>query len=193
MREKWYNEKWPIFKISHTDLNIKILKILTIRFFFNIFFIMTIRPSYTGDKYTQAQTSEKLGWHGRINRNVNEIVPFFTVGQEAKIQEKISFYNTEKHLPIDCQFSLYVKTLSGSVYFSFTGNLITMLRLLKNKMFSSAVYRIIKNVKTIFETLDTRLLEALCNVNWMRENMMSDRSTQNGSGEKIPFDSDHRN
>ena len=32
-------------------------------------------------------------------------------------------------------------------------------------MFSSAVHHIIKNVRTIFETLDTRLLYALCDVN----------------------------
>ena len=47
----------------------------------------------------------------------------------------------------------------------FTGNAITMLRLLKNAIFSSAIHRdsdIIKNVRTIFETLDTRLLDAIC-------------------------------
>ena len=49
-----------------------------------------------------------------------------------------------------------------------TGNLITMLRLLKNKKFSTAVERasdIIKNGRMIFETSDTRLLDALCDVN----------------------------
>ena len=51
---------------------------------------------------------------------------------------------------------------------SFTGNLITMLRLLKNTTFSTVVHRasdIIKNVRTKFETSDTRLLDALCDVN----------------------------
>ena len=49
-----------------------------------------------------------------------------------------------------------------------TGNLIMMLRLLKNTIFSSAVHcasDIIKNVTASFETLDTRLLDALCDVN----------------------------
>ena len=48
------------------------------------------------------------------------------------------------------------------------GNLITMLCLLKNRIFSSAVHcssEIIENVRTIFETSDIRLLDALCDVN----------------------------
>ena len=43
-----------------------------------------------------------------------------------------------------------------------------MLRLLQNTTFSTAVHRtcgIIKNVRTIFETLDTQPLDALCDVN----------------------------
>ena len=43
-----------------------------------------------------------------------------------------------------------------------------MLRLLKNTTFSTAVDRtsdIIKNLRPIFETSDTRLLDALCDVN----------------------------
>ena len=56
----------------------------------------------------------------------------------------------------------------------FTGNLITVLRLLNNTIFYlphnilSAVDRdsvIIKNVRTSFETLDTRLLDALRDAN----------------------------
>ena len=57
-----------------------------------------------------------------------------------------------------------------------------MLRLLKNTTFSTAIDRTsdsIKNVRTIFETSDTRLLDALCDVN-TEEEMMS----RNGSGEK---------
>ena len=66
--------------------------------------------------------------------------------------------------------------------------IITMLRLLKNMTFSTAVHRpsdIIKNVRTTFETSDTRLLDALCEVN-TEGKMMSDRSTRNGPGEKSP-------
>ena len=43
-----------------------------------------------------------------------------------------------------------------------------MLRLLKNTTFSIAIARasdIIKNLRTIFENSDTRLLDALCDVN----------------------------
>ena len=65
---------------------------------------------------------------------------------------------------------------------SVTGNLITMLRLLNNTIFYRAS-DIIRNVGTSFEILDTRLLVALCDVNTER-NMMSDRGTRNGSGEK---------
>ena len=70
-----------------------------------------------------------------------------------------------------------------------------MLRLLKNTTFSTAVCPysyIIKNVRTIFETLDARLLDALFEVS-TEGNVMSDRSTRNIPGEKIPFESDHRN
>ena len=73
----------------------------------------------------------------------------------------------------------------------FTGNLITMLRLLKNKTFSNASHRvsdIIQNVRIIFETSDTRLLEELCEVN-TEGKLMSDRNTRNGVGKKIPSDS----
>ena len=57
-----------------------------------------------------------------------------------------------------------------------------MLRLLKNTTFSTAVDSasdIIENFPTIFETSDTRLLDALCEVN-TDEKLMS----RNGSGEK---------
>ena len=48
-----------------------------------------------------------------------------------------------------------------------------MLRLLKNTTFLTAVHRasdIMKNVKAIFETSDTRLLDALCDVKTWRKN-----------------------
>ena len=66
-----------------------------------------------------------------------------------------------------------------------TGNLITMLRLLKNTKFQlpSIALLTAKKVRTIFETSDTGLLDALCDIN-TEGKMMSDRSTQNGSGEK---------
>ena len=57
-----------------------------------------------------------------------------------------------------------------------------MHRLLKNTTFSTAVDRssdIIKNLRAIFGTSDTRLLNALCDVN-TDEKVMS----RNGSGEK---------
>ena len=65
----------------------------------------------------------------------------------------------------------------------FVGNLIMMLRLVKNTTFSIAFHRtsdIIKNV-TIFEILNTQLLHALCDVN-TEGKMLSDRSTPNSSG-----------
>ena len=48
-----------------------------------------------------------------------------------------------------------------------------MLPLLKNTTFSTAVDHtsdIIKNLRTIFETSDTRLLDALCDVNTDEKN-----------------------
>ena len=48
------------------------------------------------------------------------------------------------------------------------GNLITMLGLLKNTTFSTAEHLasdIIKDVRTKFKTSDTRLLDALCDLN----------------------------
>ena len=64
----------------------------------------------------------------------------------------------------------------------------------KNRIFSSAVHRSsdIKNVRTIFETLDIRLLDAPCVVD-TKGKMMSDRSIRRGSGEKIAFDLENRN
>ena len=59
-----------------------------------------------------------------------------------------------------------------------------MLPLLKNTTFSTAVDRasdIIKNLRTIFETSDTQMLDALCDVN-TDEKMMP----RNGSGENNP-------
>ena len=70
-----------------------------------------------------------------------------------------------------------------------------MLGLLENTTFSTAVHRvsnIIEDVRTKFKTSDTRLLNALCDVT-LSEEMMSDRSIRNISGEKIPFDPEHRN
>ena len=61
-----------------------------------------------------------------------------------------------------------------------------MLRLPKNTIFSSAVHSasdIMKNIRRISETLDNRMLDGLCEIKTER-NMMSDRSTQNGSREK---------
>ena len=52
-------------------------------------------------------------------------------------------------------------------YVAFTDNLITMLWLLKNTTFSTAidsVSDIMQNVRIIFEISETRLLEALCDV-----------------------------
>ena len=49
-----------------------------------------------------------------------------------------------------------------------TGNLITMLGLLKNTTFSTAVHRasdIMKDVRTKFETSDIQMLDSLCDVN----------------------------
>ena len=64
-----------------------------------------------------------------------------------------------------------------------------MLRLLKISTFSAAIHRvsdIIQNVRIIFETLHTRLLEALCDAKTDRTKMMAHRNTRNGSGEKNP-------
>ena len=49
----------------------------------------------------------------------------------------------------------------------------------------------IQNVIIIYETSGTPLLDALCDVT-LRE-IMSDRNTHNCTGEKIPFDPEHRN
>ena len=57
----------------------------------------------------------------------------------------------------------------------FAGNLITMLHLVKNTTFSIAFHHtsdIIKNITTIFETLNTRLLHALCDVNTEGKNVV---------------------
>ena len=51
-----------------------------------------------------------------------------------------------------------------------------MLRLLKNTTFLTAVDRasdIIKNLRTIFETSDTRMLDASCDVNTDEKNDVS--------------------
>ena len=58
-----------------------------------------------------------------------------------------------------------------------------MLGLLNNTTVHHSV--IIKNVRTSFETLDTRLLGALCDAN-TEGKMMSDKRRGNGSGEKNP-------
>ena len=76
-----------------------------------------------------------------------------------------------------------------------TGNLITMLRLLKNTTFSTAVHRsfdIMKNVKAIFETSDTRLLDALCDVNtWGK--LCQTEVLEMALEKKIRFEPKHRN
>ena len=75
-----------------------------------------------------------------------------------------------------------------------TGNSITVLPLLKNPTFSTAVHRVpdnIRNVRRIFEISDSRLLDALCDIK-RKEKMMSDTGTRNGYGEKILLDPEHR-
>ena len=54
-------------------------------------------------------------WKGTYTKSFQ----FFIIGKKAKIQEKISFYHTEKPLCIDRQFSLYVKNLIGHSVFLF--------------------------------------------------------------------------
>ena len=69
--------------------------------------------------------------------------------------------------------SALVTSLVSFYYNALTGNLITMLHLLKNETSSNAshvVSDIIQNVRIIFETSDTRLLEALCDVNTAGKN-----------------------
>ena len=61
-----------------------------------------------------------------------------------------------------------------------------MLRLLKNTIFLTVIHRvsdIIQNVRIILETLDTRLMKAMCDVK-TEGKMMSNRNTRNGFGEK---------
>ena len=70
-----------------------------------------------------------------------------------------------------------------------------MLRLLNSTTFSTAFHRvsdIIENVRTTFDISDTRLLDALCDAK-TEEKMISGTSAQSDSGEKIPFDPEHRN
>ena len=70
-----------------------------------------------------------------------------------------------------------------------------MLRLLKNRIFSSATSDIIKNVRTIFETLDTGLLlDVLCHVNSERKNDVRQNSQKYSKllWRKIAFDPKHR-
>ena len=65
-------------------------------------------------------------------------------------------------------------------------------RLLKNTTFSTAVDRasdIIKNLRTIFETSDTRLLDAFCDVNTDEKNDVSKWLWR----KIIPSDPEHRN
>ena len=67
-----------------------------------------------------------------------------------------------------------------------------MLRLLKNTTFLTAVDHasdIIKNVRTIFETSDTRLLDELCDVNTEGKNDVSKWLW----GKIIPSDPEDRN
>ena len=70
-----------------------------------------------------------------------------------------------------------------------------MLHLLKNTTFSTAIHRvsdIIQKVRKIVETSDTLLVDALCDVNTEKK-MTSDRNIRNSSGEKLEFDTEHRN
>ena len=69
-----------------------------------------------------------------------------------------------------------------------------MLRVVKNTTFSTAVHRasdIIKNVRTIFETSDTQLLDALCDVN--TEEKCQTEVLEMAPEKKIPFDPKHHN
>ena len=77
---------------------------------------------------------------------------------------------------------------------TFTGNLITIPRSVKNTIFSSAVHRAsdIKNLRTIFETLDTRLLNALCEVNTEGKHDVRQKYSK-WLWRKIPFEPEHRN
>ena len=73
-----------------------------------------------------------------------------------------------------------------------TGNLITMLGSLKNTTFSTPVHRasdLIKEQNLKLQTLDCWAHYVTLTLS---EEMMLDRSI-NGSGEKIPFDPEHRN
>ena len=77
-----------------------------------------------------------------------------------------------------------------------TRNLITMLGLLKNTTFSTAVHRasaIIKDVRTKFETSDSRLLDALCDVNTEQRNDVRQKYSKWLWRKKILFDPEHRN
>ena len=69
----------------------------------------------------------------------------------------------------DVKALCYIVQCKSQLWHSaYTDNLITMLRLLQNTIFSSAVNRasdIIQDKRTMFETLDTRLLDTLCDVN----------------------------
>ena len=70
-----------------------------------------------------------------------------------------------------------------------------MLRLLKNSTFLVAIHcasDIIKTVRTIFQTSDAQLFDALCDVNTEGKNDVRQKYLI-GSGEKISFDPEHRN
>ena len=84
----------------------------------------------------------------------------------------------------------------GLIQLSVTGNLITMLRLLKNTTFSTAFPRVsditlkMSEQRLKFQTLNCRMH---CVTQKLREKMMSGTNTRSGSGEKIPYYTEHRN
>ena len=74
-----------------------------------------------------------------------------------------------------------------------TGNLITILCLLKHETFSTCVHHashIIENAKGIFETSHLGLVDSLCHIN-TEGKIMSDRNTQDCFRGKISFDPEH--
>ena len=71
-----------------------------------------------------------------------------------------------------------------------------MLDLLKNTTSSTAVHRasdIIKDVRTNFETSDTRLLDALCDLNTELRSDVRSEVFEMGLEKKTPLDPEHRN
>ena len=70
-----------------------------------------------------------------------------------------------------------------------------MLHLQKNTIFSSAVHHAsdIKNVRAIFETLETPLLDALCDVNTEGKHDVRQKYSKWLWRKQIPFEPEKRN